>query len=44
MSTTQGWKKRDAYEPDITIVVALFDGRQTGGPHSVGIYTSEGVD
>ena len=44
MSTTQGWKKRDAYEPDITIVVALFDGRQTGVPHSVGIYTSEWVD
>ena len=38
------WKNRDAYVPDITIVVALFDGRQTSVPHSVGIYDTEWVD
>jgi len=38
------WSDRESYTSDITIVVALFNGQQTGIPHSVGIYTPEWVD
>ena len=38
------WEKRDSYNPHITIVTALFDGRQTKVPHSVGIYDESWVD
>ena len=38
------WKDREFYNPDITIVTALFDGRMTGIPHSVGIYDESWVD
>ena len=38
------WKKRESYNPHITIVTSLFDGQQTGIPHSVGIYDELWVD
>ena len=38
------WKERKDYSPDVTIVTALFNGQQTGGPHTVGVYTTEWVD
>ena len=38
------WKNRKDYSPDVTIVVALFNGLQTGGPHTVGVYTTEWVE
>ena len=38
------WPTKESYKSNITIVVALFDGKQTGIPHSVGIYTPEWVD
>ena len=38
------WSDRESYKPKITIVTALFDGRCTGIPHSVGIYNEEWVD
>jgi len=41
---TKTWTKREDYEPDITIVTALFDGRQTSVPHTVGVYTPSWVD
>jgi len=49
LKTTQigikkNWDCRELYEPDVTIVVALFNGLQTGIPHSVGIYDESWVD
>jgi len=49
LKTTQigikkNWDCRELYEPDVTVVTALFDGRQTGIPHTVGVYTPEWVD
>ena len=41
---TKTWAKREAYNPHITIVTALFDGHWTGVPHSVGIYDESWVD
>jgi|TARA_Y100000310_G_scaffold222651_1_gene224385 hypothetical protein len=38
------WNDRKSYNPKITIVTALFDGRCTGIPHSVGIYNEEWVN
>lgn len=38
------WAARSVYEPNITIVVALFDGRNAPVPHSVGIYDESWVD
>ena len=41
------WKNREEYEPDITIVTALFNGFNTLVPQDkkyVGIYTTEWVD
>ena len=38
------WKERKDYSPDVTIVTALFNGQQTGVPHTVGVYTTEWVD
>ena len=38
------WATRESYIPDITVVTALFDGRMTGVPHTVGVYTPEWVD
>ena len=38
------WKKREEYNPHITIVTSLFDGLSTGVPHSVGIYNESWVD
>ena len=38
------WADRSVYEPDVTIVVALFDGRNTSVPHSVGIYDESWVE
>ena len=41
------WKNRAAYEPEITIVTALFNGFQTLVPQTrqyVGVYTTEWVD
>ena len=43
-SKESSWGTRESYTPDITIVCALFDGRQTGILHSAGIYSSEWVD
>jgi len=42
MSTIRKWKKREAYKP--TIVTALFDGRQTGVPHTTGVYDTAYVE
>ena len=44
MDIDTGWKPRESYDTNITIVTALFNGQQTGIPHSVGIYTPEWVD
>ena len=44
MDIDAGWKTRESYDTNITIVTALFNGQQTGIPHSVGIYTPEWVD
>jgi len=41
---TNSWSDRDSYKPDVTVVVVLFDGRNTGIPHSVGIYNEEWVN
>lgn len=41
---TRTWTKREDYEPDITIVAALFDGRMTSVPHTVGVYDASWVD
>ena len=41
---TNGWKSRESYVPEITVVTVLFDGRNTGIPHSVGIYNEEWVN
>ena len=41
---TRTWTKREDYEPDITIVTTLFDGRNTSVPHTVGVYTTDWVD
>ena len=41
------WKNRTDYEPEITIVTALFNGFQTLVPQVkqyVGVYTTEWVD
>ena len=38
------WEKREAYKPAITIVTALFDGRQTGVPHSTSVYDTAYVE
>ena len=41
------WKNREDYEPDITIVTALFNGFNTLVPQTksyVGIYTTEWVE
>ena len=38
------WSEKSVYEPDVTIVVALFDGRNTPIAHSVGIYDESWVD
>lgn len=38
------WSSRESYEADVTIVTVLFDGRNTGIPHSVGIYNEKWVD
>ena len=38
------WGKREEYNPQITIVTALFDGRQTGVPHSTGVYDTAYVE
>ena len=38
------WKKRESFNPHITIVTSLFDGLSTGVPHSVGIYNESWVD
>ena len=38
------WEKREAYKPAITIVTALFDGRQTGVPHSTSVYNTDYVE
>jgi len=38
------WNDRKSYNPKITIVTSLFDGRCTGIPHSVGIYNEKWVD
>ena len=43
-SKESSWGTRESYTPDITIVCALFDGRQTGILHSAGIYSSDWVD
>ena len=43
----KSWKNREDYEPDITIVTALFNGFNTLVPQTkqyVGIYTTEWVD
>ena len=42
--TTKKWGTRQSYNPDVTIITSLFDGRQTGILHSVGIYSPEWVD
>ena len=36
------WGSREAYKP--TIVTALFDGRQTGVPHTTGVYDTAYVE
>ena len=41
---TKTWTNREDYDPDITIVTTLFDGRNTSVPHTVGVYTPEWVD
>ena len=41
---TKTWTKREDYEPDITVITTLFDGRQTSVPHTVGVYTPSWVD
>ena len=41
---TRTWTKREDYEPEITVVTVLFDGRNTSVPHTVGVYTPEWVD
>ena len=41
---TNGWAPRESYLTDITVVTVLFDGRNTGVPHTVGVYTPEWVD
>ena len=41
---TKTWTKREDYEPDITIVTVLFDGRMTSVPHTVGVYDASWVD
>jgi hypothetical protein len=38
------WHDRLIYEPEVTVVVALFDGRNAPIPHSVGIYDESWVD
>ncbi len=38
------WEKREAYNPHITIVTALFDGRMTGVPHTTGVYDTAYVE
>ena len=38
------WADRSVYEPNVTIVTALFDGRHTSVPHSVGIYDESWVE
>ena len=38
------WENRETYKPKITIVTALFDGRQTSVPHSVGMYNTAYVE
>ena len=40
----QMWSDRKVYTADMTIVTALFDGRMTDVPHSVGIYDASWVD
>ena len=41
---TNGWGSRESYLTDITVVTALFDGRMTGIPHTVGVYDPTWVD
>ena len=38
------WSDRVTYDEMITVVTALFDGRNTSVPHSVGFYNPEWVD
>jgi len=38
------WENRETYKPKITIVTALFDGRQTSVPHSTSVYNTDYVE
>ena len=38
------WGKREEYNPQITIVTALFDGRMTTVPHTIGVYDTAYVE